>query len=156
MNCLVHHVDLHSNDGNFTQVYLSQLDTLFGHVSRGLPLTWATGPSYDISKVSITSKRPTSMLNLEAMKLARKYDIPLLDFYTLTDRCVYRNCTSDGGHRSRYVNRMKAQMLLNNFCGNLFDKEQRSRSSNIFKLNQHFFAFIFFNSLNKTVCVHLL
>merc|ERR1712127_449524 len=33
-----------------------------------------------------------------------------------TGLCVWSNCTADGGHRSRYVNRMKAQYLLNMVC----------------------------------------
>ena len=121
-NSMVHHVDLHSHEKNLISNYIAQVNSLFNFSKQGLPLTWATGPSYDVSRVPLqflnrTRARPTVTLNLEAIELAKKYRIPLLDFYTMTDRCLSRNCTSDGGHRSRYVNRMKAQMLLNNLCG---------------------------------------
>ena len=41
---------------------------------------------------------------------------PFLDVYELTKSCTMENCTFDGGHRSRYVNRWKAQLLLNTLC----------------------------------------
>ena len=41
---------------------------------------------------------------------------PFLDAYELTKSCQMENCTFDGGHRSRYVNRWKAQLLLNTLC----------------------------------------
>lgn len=30
--------------------------------------------------------------------------------------CYMENCSSDGGHRARFVNRWKAQLLLNMLC----------------------------------------
>jgi len=41
---------------------------------------------------------------------------PFLDVHELTKSCTMDNCTFDGGHRSRYVNRWKAQLLLNTLC----------------------------------------
>ena len=41
---------------------------------------------------------------------------PFLDVFQLTKSCKHENCTFDGGHRSRYVNRWKAQLLLNTLC----------------------------------------
>ena len=41
---------------------------------------------------------------------------PFLDVYQLTKSCTWGNCTSDGSHRSRFVNRWKAQLLLNTLC----------------------------------------
>jgi len=41
---------------------------------------------------------------------------PFLDVFELTQSCTMENCTYDGGHRSRYVNRWKAQLLLNMLC----------------------------------------
>ena len=41
---------------------------------------------------------------------------PFLDVYQLTRSCTMANCSYDGGHRSRYVNRWKAQLLLNTLC----------------------------------------
>ena len=39
-----------------------------------------------------------------------------LDFYHLTDACPYQNCTTDGSHFQRFVNRQKAQAFLNMVC----------------------------------------
>ena len=41
---------------------------------------------------------------------------PFLDTYQLTRSCTMANCSCDGGHKARYVNRMKAQLLLNTLC----------------------------------------
>jgi len=41
---------------------------------------------------------------------------PFLDVYQLTRSCTMQNCSSDGGHYSRFVNRWKAQLLLNTLC----------------------------------------
>lgn len=41
---------------------------------------------------------------------------PFLDVFQLTKSCVWENCSFDGGHRTRFVNRWKAQLLLNTLC----------------------------------------
>ena len=41
---------------------------------------------------------------------------PFLDVYPLMRSCTMANCSYDGIHRSRYVNRWKAQLLLNTLC----------------------------------------
>lgn len=41
---------------------------------------------------------------------------PLLDFFHLSKSCQWENCTNDGYHRARFVNRWKAQILLNTIC----------------------------------------
>jgi hypothetical protein len=46
----------------------------------------------------------------------RQPEHPFLDVYQLTSSCTMANCSYDGGHRSRYVNRWKAQLLLNTVC----------------------------------------
>ena len=43
-------------------------------------------------------------------------DNPFLDVYELTRACKWKNCSFDKAHRSRFVNRWKAQMLLNTLC----------------------------------------
>jgi len=43
-------------------------------------------------------------------------DNPFLDVYELTRACTWANCSFDRAHRSRFVNRWKAQMLLNTLC----------------------------------------
>jgi hypothetical protein len=34
----------------------------------------------------------------------------------LSKSCQWENCTNDGYHRARFVNRWKAQILLNSIC----------------------------------------
>jgi hypothetical protein len=41
---------------------------------------------------------------------------PFVDVFQATDSCVWKNCSLDGSHRSRFVNRWKAQLLLNTLC----------------------------------------
>ena len=41
---------------------------------------------------------------------------PFVDVFQLTRSCTMKNCSFDGAHRSRYVNRWKAQLLLNTLC----------------------------------------
>lgn len=41
---------------------------------------------------------------------------PFLDVFQLTRSCTMQNCSYDGSHRSRHVNRWKAQLLLNTLC----------------------------------------
>ena len=43
-------------------------------------------------------------------------DNPFMDVYELTRACTWENCSFDRAHRSRFVNRWKAQMLLNTLC----------------------------------------
>ena len=123
INCLIHHAEVHKHENETMGInYMQQLRNLFHDmISDRIPVTWATGPSYENSKVPLkyvnsTKHRSTIELNALTMTLAKEYNIPLLDFYTITGKCWWNNCTADGGHRSRFVNRMKAQMLLNNLC----------------------------------------
>lgn len=41
---------------------------------------------------------------------------PFIDFFQLTRSCFMDNCSVDGGHVTRFVNRWKAQLLLNTIC----------------------------------------
>lgn len=41
---------------------------------------------------------------------------PFLDVFWFTKSCSMENCSYDGSHRSRYVERWKAQLLLNTLC----------------------------------------
>lgn len=119
-NILVHHMTLHRQEMGYLDEYVIQLKELLKK-AESYKLTWATGPSYVISRVpeqyrNITRNSPTEFMNFKAIDLAEELDVPLLDFFSLTHSCKWANCTSDGGHRSRFVNRMKAQMILNNIC----------------------------------------
>lgn len=54
--------------------------------------------------------------NQIAMELAVRYSVPLINIQPLTGLCTWSNCTTDRYHRARFVNRMKAQLLLNALC----------------------------------------
>lgn len=78
-------------------------------------------PSYQLQKVPEQYREVSSTRNnlYDAMipNLApRNPDHPFLDVFQLTRSCTMNNCSYDGGHRSRYVNRWKAQLLLNTLC----------------------------------------
>ena len=93
-------------------------------------IIWTSVPSYNGKVVpSQLTKRifgttATYVLSRGPTGLMRKITnfspngVPFLDFYELSRVCLskWSNCTTDGGHRSRFMNRMKAQMLVNMLC----------------------------------------
>lgn len=136
-NILIHHVLLMkkqripadadaSNQGAIAddqaRDYVQKLRALFKLAKdNAVPITWATGPSYNISAVpsayqEITRDAHASYFNSLALQLAMNMSVPSLNIQRLTGACRWSNCTTDGGHRARYVNRMKAQMWLNLLC----------------------------------------
>ena len=54
--------------------------------------------------------------NFVSLMLAKEYGIPAINIQPLTGLCRWSNCTTKGNHRARYVNRMKAQLVLNALC----------------------------------------
>lgn len=105
----------------------------FGHevlneIFKRVPhVIWGTGPSYNRQKIPYPYNE-TMKLDLHntayvhMMKMFTASDdlkarkIHLLDFHALSRACTWDNCTSDGGHGSRFFARMKAQYLLNTLC----------------------------------------
>ena len=82
---------------------------------------WTSMPSYDINKVPDEYKKSHLWLHkIHTGSIPNvaptNPDHPFLDVFQLTDSCNMENCSYDGGHRSRYVNRWKAQLLLNTLC----------------------------------------
>jgi hypothetical protein len=76
-------------------------------------------PSYEISKVPEeyqNATKGTAAYYWFFLPHVAKYKIQYLDFFQLTRSCAMANCTEDGGHRGRFVNRWKAQLLLNTLC----------------------------------------
>ena len=76
-------------------------------------------PAYMLSKVPLQYQdrhEKASGYYWDFLPLISKYQIRYLDFYFLTRSCTFDNCTIDGGHRTRFVNRWKAQLLLNTIC----------------------------------------
>ena len=82
---------------------------------------WTSMPSYNIDKVPDAYKKEHVWKHKINTKLIQNVaptnpDHPYLDVFQLTNSCNMENCSYDGGHRSRYVNRWKAQLLLNTLC----------------------------------------
>ena len=85
------------------------------------PLLLQVGFSYNIDKVLDAYKKEHVWKHKINTKLIPNVaptnpDHPYLDVFQLTNSCNMENCSYDGGHRSRYVNRWKAQLLLNTLC----------------------------------------
>lgn len=106
----IHYKNLHINDPLLVENYAKETAYFFENKEEK-KLTWISGLSF---------RKPFNssvvMMNLKAIEEAKKHDVPLVDIFSMTEMCVAANCSTDGGHKSRYVNRMKAQMLLNNLC----------------------------------------
>mmetsp|Transcript_24896 Transcript_24896/g.42369 ORF Transcript_24896/g.42369 Transcript_24896/m.42369 type:complete len:96 (-) Transcript_24896:32-319(-) len=82
-------------------------------------LIYTSQPSYDMAKVPNKYKNITTGRDDVYWKMLpelSKFRVQYLDYFQLTHTCYFDNCTSDGGHRSRFVNRWKAQLLLNTLC----------------------------------------
>lgn len=84
-------------------------------------IIWVSGPSYQTSMVPLAYQESNHKMievyyNLLPNLAPQNKDHPYLDVFQLTQACHMENCSYDGGHRSRYVNRWKAQMLLNTLC----------------------------------------
>lgn len=58
---------------------------------------------------------------------------PCMDFYHLTGACPHQNCTYDGSHFQRFVNRQKANVFLNIVCSR---DSRKTRASTKTDLNQ--------------------
>lgn len=95
-----------------------EIDTFLNLTKRTI---FVSMPSYQLEKVPDEYKEASSVRNnlygaVLPLLAPRNPDHPFLDVYQLTRSCTMNNCSYDGGHRSRYVNRWKAQLLLNTLC----------------------------------------
>ena len=95
-------------------------------------LIFNSGPSYQVSKVPRQYQyawhhHGGEIFYNRLLPLMAPHDPqrPFLDFFQLTRSCHMENCSYDGGHRARYVNRWKAQLLLNMLCTIDYDEDQR-------------------------------
>ena len=86
-------------------------------------LIYVSMPSYDIEKVPTAYKNASHNTyagvihrGLLPSLAPQNTQHPFIDVFQLTRACWMSNCSYDGGHRSRYVNRWKAQLLLNTLC----------------------------------------
>ena len=85
---------------------------------------FATPVSYETRKIPEAFRNSTAMKGTNAMyyseiDAAKSMDgvVKLFDYFHLTRACSMDRCSADGGHRARFVNRWKAQLLLNTLCG---------------------------------------
>ena len=91
-------------------------------------LIFNSGPSYQVSKVPRQYQNASGEIfynRLLPLMAPHDPQRPFLDFFQLTRSCHMENCSYDGGHRARYVNRWKAQLLLNMLCTIDYDEDQR-------------------------------
>ena len=96
-----------------------------GEIKKFLDLVkrtvWVSNISYQVEKVP-TKYREKMGKHVPAYKALlenvapNNSSHPFLDVWQMTHSCNMANCSYDGGHRSRYVNRWKAQLLLNTIC----------------------------------------
>ena len=117
-------VDYSSSD---MEAYTNELTELFKYCrKKSIPLTWATSVHYSIDLPPTVSsdwskyysEEEFEYLNLVAVGLGEKYGVPIFDVESITYTCQWDNCTSTetATTSSRFVNRMKVQLLLNNLC----------------------------------------
>ena len=97
------------------------LGVLIDFLTRNPNVLFNTMPAYHLETVPAEYRdKPWHTNNNKFYKALlewhAKNDRPVLDFYQLTQACAWKNCSADGGHRSRFVNRWKAQLLLNAVC----------------------------------------
>ena len=87
---------------------------------------WVTSPFYEtfklrqISEAAAINQNNARYLkyNLDGVREVLKLNGggAFLDAFHLTKACVFANCSEDGAHRARFVNRMKFQIVLNHLC----------------------------------------
>lgn len=110
----------------FPTVYLDMFVEQLEELLKTVPyLIWGTGACYDpkyipypynlTSQASDGRKLHSDLYSMVETSTQLR-DLPILDFYTLTGACKWKNCSKDGGHRHWFVNRMKAQLFLNRVC----------------------------------------
>ena len=114
------HLDAHEFDRAVIDAMLKEITTTFETFGTNR-LVWGSGPSYLKRKIPMPYRdtMPLGILDhvhAQSMLRAAAMGIRFLDFHRLTQECVWANCTFDGGHRSRFVNRAKAQLFLEAVC----------------------------------------
>ncbi|KAL3791913.1 hypothetical protein HJC23_010773 [Cyclotella cryptica] len=97
------------------------LDEINRFLTNTQKIIFVSGPSYQTEKVpqeyrSSNSRMEKIYYDLLPNVAPQNPQHPFLDVFQMTRSCYMKNCSYDGGHRSRYVNRMKAQLLLNMLC----------------------------------------
>ena len=101
--------------------YLTQHMLQFLNMSNGI--IFNSQPRYQIEKIPVEFRNLADNKGLEKAYheilphvAPNNSSQPFIDFFQLTSSCYMKNCSHDGGHRARFVNRWKAQLLLNTIC----------------------------------------
>lgn len=86
-------------------------------------VVWGTAPKFVKVKIPVKYRETMPLTSMEhvyhrTLRVieASKGRIRLIDYHRITDACPWDNCTIDGGHRARFVNRGKAQAILGLLC----------------------------------------
>mmetsp|Transcript_31514 Transcript_31514/g.102667 ORF Transcript_31514/g.102667 Transcript_31514/m.102667 type:complete len:361 (+) Transcript_31514:114-1196(+) len=107
--------------------WLQQLSYVARAAKKAKHFVFITSPAYDIALLEKVNKdaaiaQPNDRYlgynidGINRMGQLLDEDIPFLDAFHLTQSCKWENCSKDGAHRSKFVNRMKAHMILNHLC----------------------------------------
>ena len=142
MNTLIHEVKFrtvqklkNAPDTRILQMLVAKIVQYVKHLLEKKPslkFVWVTGTGYKLDLVPRgyrehqTNKRML-WYNTGIVKALRKLNVGFLDIFHMTETCRESRCFDghkgdqslkniDGSHKSRFVNRMKAQMLLNYMC----------------------------------------
>ena len=107
---------LRNVEKNFTRYMLDFLNKTHRVIYNSIP-------SYSVNKIPLkyrSNPHPDAGTKVYMEILSqvgpKNKDQPFIDFFQLTSTCVMNNCSIDGGHKARFVNRWKAQLLLNTIC----------------------------------------
>ena len=140
INSLIHEVkfrvvqQLKLSDTKLLQLLVSKIIEYIKYVQAKKPsikFVWVTGTGYRLDLVprgyrEHQTNRRMLWFNTGIVKALHRIGIPFLDIFHMTELCKDLRCfdghqdksmkTIDGSHKSRFVNRMKAQMLMNYLC----------------------------------------
>lgn len=119
----------HAGRGKFRELahrlWLAKLPGVLRMFQHSRFFIWVTSPFYETHKLIKVNE--AASLNQENERYLR-YNIDgvnivigekgsmcaaFLDAFHLTKACTFNNCSEDGAHRARFVNRMKFQIVLN-------------------------------------------
>ena len=110
-------VHVYSYYNNSVTKTVGQLRMFFNATEN---LLFTSVPQYQIEKVPYQYKNATKGRDVIHWTLVDELDafpsMRYIDFFALTSACLWDNCTTDGGHRSQFVNRWKVQLMLNTLC----------------------------------------
>ena len=118
----IHSISRHyqCNKTNYERAIHSTMDEITTLLNRqrqqSRNVIWVSSPGFHINPKYPTQHTRMEEFYQQLVPVMATSRIPFLDVFQATDSCVWKNCSEDGSHRSRFVNRWKAQSLLNMLC----------------------------------------